>query len=87
MPSLSTQAANALGAALRATQAVLSGRSALVPREVRAAREAICATCEENIAGRCRKCGCGIKRQWIRKPQLASEQCPLNPPKWTTWSQ
>ncbi len=43
-------------------------------------RLAICATCPEwePIEGRCRQCGC--YGAW--KARLASEHCPLDPPKW-----
>jgi hypothetical protein len=65
----------------------IQGKSVIVPPEVRAAREAICAGCEENLAGRCRKCGCGVRSQFLRKTHLASEQCPLPEPKWARWAQ
>jgi hypothetical protein len=67
--------------------AVVQGKSVIVPPDVRAAREAICAGCSENLAGKCRKCGCGVKAQWIRKTQFAREQCPLPEPKWVQWAQ
>lgn len=84
-PNPARQVANALGAATRAVKAVAHGKPVVVPPAVLAAREAICKTCEENIAGRCRKCGCGVRSQFIRKTQLATEQCPLDPPKWGKW--
>jgi hypothetical protein len=30
-------------------------------------------------------CGCGVRSQFIRKTHLATEQCPLNPPKWSKY--
>jgi len=63
----------------------LLGASPGVPIHIRAERETICASCEENLSGRCRKCGCGVRAQWIRKTHLATERCPLEPPKWTEW--
>lgn len=51
-----------------------------------AQREAICKECPENLEGRCRKCGCGVRSQFIRKTHLATERCPLNPPKWIEWT-
>jgi hypothetical protein len=86
MPSLPRQAFNAVGAAGRAARAVMQHRPVLVPPEILAQREAICLTCEENLSGRCRKCGCGVRAQWLRKTQFATEQCPLPEPKWLKWT-
>lgn len=84
-PGLTRQVRNVAAAATRAVGAVVRRQSILVPAAVRAEREAICAACEENLVGRCRKCGCGVRAQLIRKTHLATEQCPLDPPKWETW--
>lgn len=84
-PDAAQQVSNAAGAVVRAARAVIAGKPVRVPPEVLAMREAICAACAENIAGRCRKCGCGVRAQWIRKTDLATEQCPLDPPKWLKW--
>lgn len=84
-PSIGTQIMNAGKAAGRVMVAVIQGRSMIVPPEVRAEREAICATCPENLEGRCRKCGCGVKSQFIRKTHIATEECPLPEPKWGQW--
>ena len=81
-PTLPQQAGHVIAAATRAVRAVVAGRRVRVPPEVQAAREAICAECEENLNGRCKKCGCGVRSQLIRKTHLATERCPLNPPKW-----
>lgn len=85
-PSLPRQASNLVGALTRAAGAAIAGRPVFVPPEVLARRDSICAACDENLSGRCRKCGCGVRAQWLRKPRLATERCPLNPPKWDAWS-
>ena len=85
-PGTIQQLRNATVAAARAVGAAVAGRSVIVPDYIRVEREVICASCEENLAGRCRKCGCGVRAQWIRKTHLATEQCPLEPPKWLKWS-
>ena len=84
-PSPIQQFRNVAAAATRAAGAVIAGRSVIVPVHIRTERETICASCEENLSGRCRKCGCGVRAQWIRKTHLATERCPLEPPKWTEW--
>jgi hypothetical protein len=84
-PSFPRQARNVAAAASRVVSAIVNRAPVLVPSEIRSTREIICSICEENIAGRCRKCGCGIRAQLIRKTHLATERCPLEPPKWTEW--
>jgi len=86
IPSLGRQFVNMTKAAGRVTNAAIHGRTMIVPPEVRAQREAICKECPENLEGRCRKCGCGIRAQWLRKTHLATERCPLSPPKWIEWT-
>ena len=86
-PSLPRQAGHAVAAVGRVLGAVVAGRAIRVPPDVQTAREAICSGCEENLNGRCKKCGCGVKSghgtiRWVRKTWLATEQCPLTPPKW-----
>lgn len=85
-PPLKTQFSNAVGAAMRAAWAGMIGASMLVPPDVELQRQLICSNCEENRAGRCRVCGCGVSAQFIRKTHLATEKCPLNPPKWLEWA-
>jgi hypothetical protein len=85
LPGLPRQARNLAAAAARTLRAALAGRPIFVPPDVLKARESICATCEENLAGRCRKCGCGIRAQFLRKTHLATEHCPLTPSKWPEW--
>ncbi len=78
-PSFIVQAGTALGALGRVAGAVLTGEPVKVAADVYEARTAICAACSEYdaAADRCRACGCyGLKR-W-----LATERCPLDPPKW-----
>jgi hypothetical protein len=81
-PSIPRQAGNVVAAATRVIGAAIAGRPVRVPPTILAQREAICAACEENLAGRCQKCGCGVRSQFIRKTHLATEKCPLDPPKW-----
>lgn len=78
-PPLATQAGNVLAAAGRIVAAVAKGDPVLAPPEVVAERRRICAACElwDQAQGRCRHCGCtGLKFD------LATERCPLDPPKW-----
>lgn len=86
-PSLPRQARNLAAAATRVLGAAIRGHPIRVPPEILAARESICAACEENLSGRCRKCGCGVRAQLLRKTHLATERCPLTPPKWKEWTQ
>jgi hypothetical protein len=81
-PSMARMAGNAFAATARVARASLAGQPIRVPPDVLRAREMICAACDENLAGRCKKCGCGVRSQLIRKTHLATEQCPLSPPKW-----
>ena len=85
-PSPARQVVNFGQAMARAAGAAVSGRPVRVPAEVLAEREAICAGCEENLSGRCKRCGCGIQARGLglllRKTHLAGERCPLEPPKW-----
>jgi|HubBroStandDraft_1064217.scaffolds.fasta_scaffold1213527_1 hypothetical protein len=76
---------NIVAATSRVIGAAAAGRPITVPPEIRAQREAICTGCEENLNGRCRKCGCGVRAQWLRKTHLATEKCPLPEPKWGKW--
>jgi hypothetical protein len=75
-PSLLTMAGNALGAAAR----FLGAGCKIEPAEEQARRLEICRSCEKFIAAdqRCSLCGCWSKF----KAKLASEHCPLDPPKW-----
>lgn len=84
-PSPITQLRNVAAAASRVVGAAIAGRSVLVPPNILQERETICAACEENLSGRCRKCGCGVRTQFLRKTHLATERCPLNPPKWSQY--
>lgn len=75
-PPLAEQAVN-LWRSLRGF--VKSGLK-LAPKAVRAERQAVCEPCEhyDAIAKRCRVCGCLGKA----KVYIASDRCPLEPPKW-----
>jgi hypothetical protein len=86
LPSLPRQIGHLAAAATRTIRAIVKNEPVFVPVTVREQRESICAGCEENLSGRCRKCGCGVRAQLLRKTHLAREQCPLNPPKWVAWS-
>jgi hypothetical protein len=73
-PPLATQAANLAGTVARF---VASGGELATPEE-RARRLAICEGCEFFKGRRCVKCGCRLRA----KVAMASEHCPLDPPKW-----
>jgi hypothetical protein len=79
-PPLTQQAASLAGAAVRF---VASGLKVVAPEE-QERRLSICRgtdatpACEHYRGGKCSICGC-IAR-W--KARLASERCPLDPPKW-----
>lgn len=73
-PPLAAQAANLAKAAARF---VASGMERTTEEE-RDRRLAICRGCENFADGRCRLCGCSLPH----KVAMASEHCPLDPPKW-----
>jgi hypothetical protein len=79
-PPLAAQARSALGAAGRAVGAALSGAEVVRSGDEIARCLAICHACEHFVAtdGRCSICGCVAA--W--KIRLATEHCPLDPPKW-----
>jgi hypothetical protein len=52
---------NRLPSVARQVRHASAGHAILVPPDVRALRESLCAACEENLSGRCRKCGCGVR--------------------------
>lgn len=81
-PVLSLPSLPAAAASLVATVAghVLAGQPK-ASETIKAARLAICATCDNHVDGRCRACRCSdsglaIKAGW------ADASCPLNPPRW-----
>jgi len=50
--------------------------------------ETICRPCPKfsAVAQACNICGCGIsasKSAWLNKARMATESCPLDPPRWT----
>jgi hypothetical protein len=71
---------NAAAAAGRAVRAAVTGQPVFVAESAKAARLALCAACPEfkPDAGRCAVCGCRM----AYKASLATERCPLEPPKW-----
>lgn len=83
MPPAHTQIKNALSAAGRVIGAVVTGQPILVSREVLAERQETCKACENFVGGRCRLCGCYLSQ----KIRLATESCPMNPPRWTAIEQ
>lgn len=57
-----------------------------VPENVYQERLAVCrGGCPYYHNDRCQKCGCGLVGQLVAKCRWASEQCPLDPPKWKAW--
>ena len=84
-PSLARMAGNALAAAGRVAVAFAGGEAVRVPESVYEARMAVCGPCEHFDPGprRCRQAGCGCFLDL--KARLATEACPLDPPKWPRW--
>lgn len=82
MPSLLTMAGNAAKAAGRVLAAAAKGEPIKVPASVYHERLEICRPCEFNrdrpSGVKCSRCGCGGL-----KLELATEECPLDPPRWT----
>jgi hypothetical protein len=79
-PSIFQQATNAAQAVGAVVASAVRGEPVSVPQEEQDRRLAICHACEfwDAAQGRCSKCGCfGAWKTW-----LASQRCPLNPPKW-----
>jgi len=53
------------------------------PEEVTRIYETCCQPCDQNIDGRCKKCGCNVSKSRFaltNKIKMATETCPLN--KW-----
>lgn len=73
-PPLIVQAGNLAGAVGRF---VASGMEMSTGSE-RTRRMEICGGCAFFAEGRCSKCGCSL----AAKVAMASEHCPLDPPKW-----
>lgn len=64
--------ANALGAAGRVVNALATGKPVTVTADMRAARQAICESCDAKQGPKCADCGCFI----AAKSALATESCP-----------
>jgi hypothetical protein len=79
-PPLAAQVGSVLGAAGRAIGAALTGVEVVRSGEEQAKCLAICQGCEHYVAAdaRCSICGCYA----LFKTRLATEHCPLDPPKW-----
>jgi hypothetical protein len=79
-PSIASQVGSVLGAAGRAIGGVLQGVEVVRSGEEQARCLAICQGCEHYVTAesRCRICGCFA----MLKIRLATERCPLDPPKW-----
>lgn len=76
----SAQFTNVLMAIGRAGKALATGKKIAVPPEEQERRLAICHGCDQYDPGpdKCKVCGCVA----VWKTRLATEHCPLNPPKW-----
>jgi hypothetical protein len=76
--SLAQKAKNLARAGGRVVKAVVKGRRVVVSDEERDSRLEICQGCEFFSGMTCLKCGCIA----LFKSRLATEHCPLVPPKW-----
>jgi hypothetical protein len=82
VPPLATQIVYAAGALGRVVSAVATGQAVKVSQEVLDKRRGACETCENMLGDRCKLCGC-----WYQtKIRLATESCPMSPPKWTAYN-
>ena len=82
MPSITRMAGNALAAAGRVVKAVATGEQVRVSPNERDRRWALCLACPNLVNDRCKLCGC----HFLAKIELATERCPLDPPKWEATS-
>lgn len=79
-PSLFQQATNVAKAIGSVVASAVHGEPITVSQEEQDRRLVICHACEfwDSAQARCAKCGCfGAWKTW-----LASQKCPLDPPKW-----
>lgn len=85
MPSVTTMAGNAAGAASRVVRAAAKGKTVFLSAEKTEERLAVCRQCEHmtltNNLGwmRCSQCGC-LLNAIFWKAKLSTEKCPLK--KW-----
>ncbi len=79
-PSWTAMAGNLARAVGGVASAAVRGEAIVASEEEQARRLAICHACEsyEPVGDRCRDCGCYLA--W--KTRIASQHCPLTPPKW-----
>jgi hypothetical protein len=81
-PPVITQIGNGLVALGRVAGAALRGKSVWVPTEVLEERRAECKSCDQLVNDRCKLCGCFYEK----KIRLATESCPMNPPRWSAYN-
>ncbi len=79
-PSWAAMAGNLAHAVGGVVSAAVHGEPIVASEEEQARRLAICHACDsyEPVGDRCRDCGCYLA--W--KTRIASQHCPLTPPKW-----
>jgi hypothetical protein len=65
---------------------IAAGRPTRTQEQIDAILAERCEPCVHFQGGTCDKCGCRINRNpeaWRNKLAMATESCPLDPPKWT----
>lgn len=78
---------NAAGATFRVAKQAVASKEIFVAPEIKAARLATCAGCDEirtsadGTAHKCADCGCWLDGKILCKACLLTEDCPQN--KWT----
>ncbi len=79
-PSWMTMAGNLAGSVERSVSAVIHGKQIIRTNQEQEACMAICKTCDryDPKQSRCTICGCKMRL----KTRLATDHCPLDPPKW-----
>jgi hypothetical protein len=79
-PPLADQVESAAAAAGRALAAGVTSQPVLVDKAEQLRRLAVCGACPnlDINRGRCTVCGCVVRY----KTRLATEHCPLDPPRW-----
>ncbi len=79
-PSWTVMAGNLTRAVGEVVSAAVRGEPFVASKQEQGRRLAICHACEsyDPVGDRCRDCGCYLA--W--KTRIASQHCPLDPPKW-----